>query len=69
MAEMRLARGVFREGFWGLKPLPFLGNFFNFLGVLIKKTQTPPLNFPFYTKIFQNPSLEKFLDTPLRLVP
>jgi len=35
-------RGVFREGFWGSKSLPFLGNFFNLLGFLRKKSQNPP---------------------------
>jgi len=39
----------------------FGGNFFNLLRFLRKI----PLNLPFHTKIFQNPSLVKFLDTPL----
>jgi len=48
-------RGVFREGFWRSKPLPFLGNFFNLLGFLRKKSQKPPLNFLFHTKNILKP--------------
>jgi len=56
-------RCVFKEGFWGSKPLPFFGFFLSLLGFFKKKPQ-PPLYFPFHIKIFQNPSFEKFLDTP-----
>jgi len=53
-----------REGFWGSK-LPFFEKFFfNLLGFFKKKPQTP-LNFPVHSRKFQNPSLEKFLDTLL----
>jgi len=48
-----IPRDVFREGFLGVKSF------------LRKKSQNPLKNFPFHTKIFQNPSLEKFLNTPL----
>ena len=47
-----------------VRKLPFLGNFFSLIGFL-RKSNKPPLNFPFYTKIFKKPSLEKFLNTPL----
>jgi len=43
----------------------FLEKFFNLLGFFKKKIAKPPLNFPVHTKKIQNPSLEKFLDTPL----
>jgi len=43
--------GIFREGFWGSKPLPFLGFFFNLLGFLRKKSQNPPKFSPPYKKI------------------
>jgi len=38
---IHFARGVFREGFWGSKPLPFLGIFFNLLRVFKKKISLP----------------------------
>jgi len=54
-------------GVLGVKTPTFLGNFFNLLGIYKKKKiPKPPLNFPFHTKMFQNPSLEKFLDMPLK---
>jgi len=52
-------QGGIGEGF-----SPF-GNFFSVLWFFKKKIPKPPLNFPVHTKKFQNPSLEKFLDTPL----
>jgi len=58
-------RGVFREGFCGSKPLPFLRNFFNLLGFFKKKNPKTPPKFSLPYKKFQNPSLKKFLDTPM----
>ena len=34
---IRTNKGVFREGFWGSRPLPFLGIFCNLLGFFKKK--------------------------------
>jgi len=62
-----LVRSVFRGWFLGSNPHIF-GFFFQFARVLKEKIPKPPLNFPVYTKKFQNSSLEKFLNTPLYLV-
>jgi len=48
----------------GFKAPTLFGKFFQFARGFKKKNPKTPLNFPFYIKIFQNPSLEKFLDTP-----
>jgi len=56
-------RGVFMEGFWGVKTHSFWEFLFNLLWFLKKKIPRPP-NFPIHTKEF-NPSLDKCLDTPL----
>jgi len=45
-------RGVFREGFWGSIPIPFLRNFFNLLG-FSQKSQISKFSFPY--KNISNP--------------
>jgi len=58
-------QGRIQGGVFGVKTLSFFAYFFQFARVFKEKNQKPPLNFPVYTKIFQNPSLKKCLDTPL----
>jgi len=57
---VRIQRGVLVD-----KTPTLFGNFFQFARVFKTKIPKSPLNFPFHTKIFQNPSHEKFLDTSL----
>jgi len=63
------SQGRIQGGVLGVKPLSFLGNFSNVLGFFNKKIPKPPLKFPVHTEKFQNPSLKKFLNTPLIEVP
>ena len=56
-------RGVFREGFLGVNSLPFLGNFFNLLGVFKKKIPNTPTS-PSIQKNFKTPPSNNFWIRP-----
>jgi len=58
-------QGRIQGGVLGVKTPLFSRNFFQFARVFQEKNPKTPLNFPVHTKKIQNPSLGKFLDTPL----
>jgi len=63
-----LHQGRIQGGVFGVNPPPHFGKFFQFAKVFKKKIPKSPKFSRSYKKKIQNPSLEKFLDTPHPLV-
>jgi len=61
---MAVARGVFREGFWGSNPPPLFGKNVQFSRGFKKKIPKPLLNFPIHTKKFKTPPSKNFWIRP-----
>jgi len=59
-----VGQGRIQGGVLGVKTPTLFGKFLQFARVFNKKILKPLLNFPFHTKIFQNPSLKKFWIRP-----